>query len=148
MSDLLVPGIPDNVRVPAHLRGVKLVESDVFDIANRIKAIDPNLYIVLHEKHEHPFVVMENTADGTQHMVSRYDRLDASILEDLRRMLATPFTERFAKLTAQIDKENEDQENAWMESEKHEEFIFNMKKALRDSNIADVSPGPVYFGRK
>ena len=129
---------------PAHLKiagvkqhQVKMVESDVFNICQRIKDIDRSLYIVLHEDHERPWVVMEDCADGDQRMVSRYERLDASILDDLRYMLSVPFEKRFAELTKRIDKENEDAEKFDAESEWFEEFAWNFQRALVDANMVD-----------
>ena len=150
MSDLLIPGTPDNLRLPPHLRGVKTVEGDLYNVCNRIKEIDPNLYVVLHDGQEKPFVVMENCLDGEQRMVKRYAQLDASILEDLQRMLRIPFAKRFLEEAERVDAYNEAQENAWMESEAHEKLIFDMGRALRESNIAAGRTEPVsmYRGKK
>lgn len=141
MSDLVAVGLPDNLRVPPNLRGARMVQQDVFNICNRIKEIDPNLYVVVHEGHPEPFVVMEQGRDGNVYFVSRYDHLEADILEDLQRMLRTPFKDRFNALAKKVDAENEANENAWMESEGHERFIHDFKKALVESNISDAIQG-------
>ncbi len=148
---LITVGAPDNVKIAGvNPRALKLVESDVYNIAQRVKEIDRNLYIVVHEGHERPFVVMEHALDGAERMVSRYAELTPAILEDLRYMLAVPFEKRFAELTKKIDAENEANENAWMESEKHDRFTWEFRKALEESNMTDFMWTRVYMngGRK
>lgn len=130
------------------MRGeIKAVSGDIYNICERIKEIDRNLFIVHHEGHERPFVVMENCVDGEERMVSRYERLDASILEDLQRMLRIPFEQRMETLIKKIDAENAAKEREWEESEAHEKFIWDMKNALRDSNIASPT-SPIFFKGK
>lgn len=136
MADLHLPGTPSNMKFPPHLAGkLKMVEHDVYNICGRVKEIDPRLYIVLQEGHEKPWVVMERVEDRVE-MVSRYERLDASILDDLRRMLSIPFEHRMKELFKQVDAENKRAENAWKESETHERFMWDFRRALEESNIA------------
>lgn len=145
---LITVGAPDNIKIagvsPFALR---MVESDVHDIARRIKEIDANLYVVVHQGHERPFVVMEHALDGNERMVSRYERLDASILDDLRYMLRVPFSERFAATTKRVDAENKAQEDAWKESESHEMFMWEFRRALEESNMVDFMWGKYYMNR-
>lgn len=143
---LITVGAPENIKIAGvNPHALKMVESDVFNIAQRIKEIDPNLYVVVHEGHARPFVVMEHALDGTERMVSRYDRLDSSILDDLRYMLNVPFERRFAELTKKIDAENERQENAWMESEAHDRMTWEFQRALVDSNLSNPMWGRYYM---
>lgn len=136
---LLSPVTPDQIKV-AGTKGHKIhwVDQDVLGIVQRVKEIDPNLSIILHENHRHPFVVMEQCVDGSCRMVSRYAALDARILDDLRYMLSVPFDKRFEALTRRIDAENEAQEHKWQDSEQWDEFVWNFRQALRDANMADI----------
>jgi len=144
---LIVPGMPDNFRLPHSVRGARMVESDVFDICKRIKELDTHLYVVYQEGHDEPFVVMESCTDFTERMVKRYKTLEAHIITDLQRMLRIPFEQRIAKKMAEIDAENEAAENAYVESEQTERIIHDMRKALRDSNLADPVT-PTFFKGK
>lgn len=150
MSDLLLNGVPSNVRLPRRLRGARMMTSDVYNVCDRIKEIDPNLYVVIHENTEQPFVVMEHCTDGEERMVKRYKELTPEILTDLRRMLAIPWETRFKKLAKEVDDHNRKAENAWEESESHERFVFDMGQALKESNLAPgrVSPVHMYRGKK
>lgn len=132
------------LRAPTNIRtrkGERLlhVGSDVYNICERVKEIDTRLSIIVHEGREKPFVVIERCDDGVERMVARYAELDARILEDLRRMLAIPATERVEKLQRQIDRENA--ENDKMDPEKWERFTYEFQKALVDSNLST----PVWF---
>lgn len=131
-------GRPENMKIAGvDPNTLSVVESDVFDICNRIKEIDPHLFIVLHKGHEKPWVVCEQCLDGVERMVKRYEELTPQVLEDLRYMMAVPYEQREREAQAQIDKENAARENAWMESEKHERFMWDFRKALEESNMAD-----------
>lgn len=138
--DLHLPGTPSNMKFPPHLAGkMKMVEHDVYNICNRVKEIDPRLYVVLQEGHEKPWVVMERTFQGDSvEMVARYERLDASILDDLRRMLSIPFEQRMRELFEKVDAENKAKENEWKESESHERFMWDFRKALEESGIGNM----------
>ncbi len=143
---LITVGAPDNVKIAGvNPRALKMVESDVFNIAQRVKEIDPHLYIVIHDGHPEPFVVMEHALDGTERMVSRYAALNQQILEDLRRMINVPFEQRFAETTKRIDAENKAAEDAWMESEQHERMTWEFRKALEEANMVDFMWGKYYM---
>lgn len=146
MSITLV-GTPDNLRLPTHLKGARVVTGDVYDICKRIREVDPNLFVVAHDGHPEPFVVMEKCLDGEERVVSRYARLDASILEDLQRMLKIPWMDRFRKLAEEVDARNAERERAWEDSESHERFVWEMGKALKESNISPGLVRPVSFYR-
>lgn len=143
---ITVIGRPDNLRYSGNAK-MQLVESDVYNVCNRIKEIDPNLFVVLHEGHAEPFVVVEKCVDGEERLVKRYAELTPQILTDLRRMLSIPWEQRWKALAAEVDKHNEDMGNSWMESEGHERFVWEMRNALHESNIADITK-PVFMHRK
>lgn len=150
MSDLLLTGSPDNLRLPNYLRGARVMTSDVFSVCERIRELDPNLYVVLHEKHELPFVVMERCRDGEERLVKRYKELSSAIIDDLKRMLSVPWETRFKQRAKEVDDHNAKQESAWEESESHERLIYNLGKALKESNIATgrITPVHMFRGRK
>lgn len=144
--NITVTGRPSNLRYTGNEQ-MQLVESDVFNVCQRIKELDPNLFVVLHKGHEKPFVVVEMSRDGEERMVKRYAELTPSILHDLQRMLKIPWEQRFKQLAREVDEHNEARENAWVESEAMERFAFDMRRALRDANMADVVE-PVSMFRK
>lgn len=85
---------PDNLSLDPSVRA-SLVESDMYDICERIKEIDPNLKIVhLIDGETQSFVIMETGKDGKEYYVMKAKELDARILEKLRYLLHVPFEER------------------------------------------------------
>jgi hypothetical protein len=132
--------------VPAGSAGIQgapqMVSSDLYDIARRIKEIDPNLTLMIHKGHKQPWVVMERCADGVERFVSRYETADDRILKDLRRMLATPFLERLDALENRIAAENEAKQH--MPEETFERFAWDFHKALVDSNMVAPKWGRSY----
>jgi hypothetical protein len=109
----------------------KLVESDVFNICERIKQIDPSLYVVLQEGQVKPWIVVEQCADGEHRMVERYERLDAGILEDLQRMLRIPYMERFKAVAAAVDAHNAALLEEKANRRDMERVAWTMRRALR-----------------
>ena len=134
---LSVIGTPSNMRIAgAPNAKLRVVESDVYNVCARIKEIDPRLEVVLHEDHPEPWVVMEHCTDGVTRMVKRFPQLDASILDDLRYMLHVPFEERRRVVEAQIEKDNAEFDR--VDEEKMERMAWDMRRALRDANMADI----------
>lgn len=105
---MLVSEIPSNLRIDmsGNRRGIMVVDSDLYKIADRIKEIDPRLMIVYHDGHPEPFTIMEQCEDGVTRFVARYAELDQRILEDLRYMLHVPFEKRLAIVEREIDEKN------------------------------------------
>jgi hypothetical protein len=141
---MLLTPVPDNMRLPrgAVLGNTHVVEGDVFNICERIKDIHPDLFVVLQEGHDRPWVVMERCTDGVERMVSRYEELDARILEDLRYMLAVPFEERYRRVADRIDRENKQREQ--VSDEWIERFAWDFQRALVDANMSDPVWGRSY----
>jgi hypothetical protein len=134
---LSVIGTPSNMKIAgAPNAKLRVVESDVFNVCDRIKEIDPSLHVVLHEDHPEPWVVMEHCHDGVTRMVKRYAQLDPSILDDLRYMLHVPYTERARVVAAEVEAHNAELEK--VDEEKMERMAFDMRRALRDANMADI----------
>lgn len=75
------------------------IDTDLFDIANRLKEIDEN-YVVYRNKKLHRF---EIHANGVLQIAVPFDRLDARTLTLARETRL----ENMARLIARIDKENE-----------------------------------------
>lgn len=108
---------------------VSIVDGDLYNIAQRIKEIDPNLMIVFHDGHPEPFTIMENCADGVTRFVKRYAELDQRILDDLRYMLRVPFDERLKIADRQIQRANDALERPdddvvdWLASEMRRDLV-------------------------
>jgi hypothetical protein len=67
------------------------------------------LFVVIHEDHPEPFVVMEHADDGTDMFVLRTDRLDAKTYETLRRARFIPLHKRLAAFEKEEAKHQADQ---------------------------------------
>lgn len=130
MSDLVTPR-PSNLV----MKDPVPVESDVYNICNRIKELDSNLRVVLHEGHEKPWVVVERGPDNEERFVARYEELDARIIEHLRYIQAVPFEDRVRKLDKEVEEANA--RHGMMSDERFEEFAHDFHKALVESNLAD-----------
>jgi hypothetical protein len=134
MTAPLITPRPSNLTVPQSAAFVAF-ESDVYNICARIKEIDPNLRVVLHEGAAEPWVVLELGPDGEERYVKRYAELDARILEDLRYMLAVPFEKRIEALDKQIQENND--KRGKMSEEQMERFAYEFRKAAVESNLID-----------
>ena len=103
--------LPDRV-APSnlHLReGVRarFVESDLFDIADRLRELSDRLFLVeLTEQDDCSFVVMEMCEDGTERVVFRVKELDARVIARVREIMFVPFEHRFAAAEAAEEKHN------------------------------------------
>jgi hypothetical protein len=115
------------------------VEHDVYNIAERIRQIDSNLRLVLHEGHERPWVVLEVGPDGQERFVSRYEELDARIIDHLLYMLKVPFEERLARLDREIEAANAG--FGRMTEEQFERFARDFFDAGVKSNIINPKWG-------
>lgn len=84
-----------------HLKpGIKqrFVDSDLYDICNRIQEVHPSLYINELSKGDLAvWAIMENCEDGVQRLVYKTDCLDARVLTKVQRMLKIPLEQRFAE---------------------------------------------------
>ena len=114
MSQLLAAGRPSNLRTPG-LNAV--VESDVFDICNRVKEIDPDLTVWANDEgHKHRFTIQGIDREGNEYPILFVDELDARVIDELRRRMylqTIPFAKRWAefeKLEAQREKVRDTEE--------------------------------------
>lgn len=135
---------PENLTVREQQgKKMTMVEGDVYNICSRIKEIDPNLRIVLHEGADKPWVVLEKSVvDGEERFVSRYAELDGRILDDLRYMLAVPFEKRIQKLEHEIEANNS--KIGKMTEEQIDQMAHAFKDAAVKSNMIDPVWGRSY----
>lgn len=131
MSDLIL-NKPANITLRDGQK-LSVVSSDVYKIADRVKELDPNLRLILHEGHEKPWVVTEFGTDGVEYFVSRYEELGPHIIEHLKYMRSVPLEQRVAKLAQEADKANE-RLGHW-DGDKFEEFSYDFHKAMREANM-------------
>ena len=105
--------VPDTAR-PSNLHfaadvAVKMVDSDVYNICDRIREISDRLYIVVASRpDEYCFVIMESCDDGVDRMVYKLKELDGRVIERLREMMAVPLGERLRRLEIEEHKFNEE----------------------------------------
>lgn len=93
MSEILL-GRPSNLHVPMGTR-VDYVDSDTFNICNRLREISRDLYlVVLQGDEQHMFSVVESCPDGWEREVKRYPQLDARILREMQMFEALPLQSR------------------------------------------------------
>lgn len=108
MSDLVIPGsaAPHNLHLADNVHAA-MVEGDLYDVCNRIKEIDPSLFIVqlTDDANNCQFAVMEHCQDGMDRLVFKTQYLDQRILSKIQRMLEIPFEERFDAVCAEIDRQ-------------------------------------------
>lgn len=111
MSGFVIPGsaAPNNLRFSSNVRA-SLVESDVYNICERIREVDPSLFLVLLEQDDKAaYAVMETCRDGTDRLVCKVQELDARIVEKVERLKSIPFEVRFKAIEEQIDREEAEQ---------------------------------------
>lgn len=94
MSTLTLPR-PDNLRG----RFGQMVESDVYMIADRVREIDPSLFIYATDQPgvAKKYAICEHCVDGVERLVFATDELDARVLTHLQYLLRVPFEHRFAE---------------------------------------------------
>lgn len=140
MTNLALPR-PDNLRVPLGSRA-HLVESDVYHICERLREIDPNLYLyaldppVEFGDKTYRWSVNEFCGDGVERLVARYEELDARIIENILYLAHVPFEKRLAE-AERIEAQNEaDNKQAELE-ELYERFGGPMRHQLFHDGFAD-----------
>lgn len=104
MSNLQIPGsaAPNNLHFAADARAA-LVEKDLYDICERIKEIDPRLFIVVLDKQadpEYSFAIMEHCDDGWDRLVWRVKELDQRVLKKAEYLRKVPFERRLEEAEA------------------------------------------------
>lgn len=108
MSDLVIPGMPPNMRASDY--GAHMVEGDVYNICERISEIDPDLVIYAHGRESSAakkFAIAHVDKRGSEYLVMQTDELDARILDELQYLLKVPFEKRYAEAERR-ERENEE----------------------------------------
>lgn len=114
------------------------VEHDMFMISDRVKELDPNLFIVFHEDREElPYVIMEIGRDGNEHYVFGTDVLDGRVIEKLEYLLHVPFEYRFAEAEKEEAKAKADRE-AYEHEKLYEEVGAPMLPLLLKTGAIDT----------
>lgn len=88
---------PSNLHLSAEMRHA-YVDGDLYNICERIKEIDPRLYIVdLHKSDQFVYAIMEGECqDGFDHVIFKVRELDDRVLKRLRYLMALPLKVRLA----------------------------------------------------
>ena len=88
---------PSNLRLAPGVQA-ELVDSDMYSICDRVREIDPRLYIVaLSDEDKHSYVVMEQTPHGDM-LVTKVRELDQRIVDKLGYILSKPMSQRVREL--------------------------------------------------
>lgn len=106
---------------PASIAQVKMtskgrvveVDSDVFDVAKRLKEVDPSLGLRWSEAGEY-FVVYQEMPDGSRHLVTTSQTLTPAIVDRVREVASPDYD-----LAAEIEK-REREADAEMDQRVHE----------------------------
>lgn len=138
MPALEIPGraAPSNLRLPEGAKG-QLIDSDLYNICDRVKEIDPNLFIVvLSDDKTHSFAIMEACKDGVDRLVYKVRELDGRVLDKLRYLAAKPLNERLEQLEKEEYRLKEQEHEAEMER-LYYELGEPMKHQLVKDGFAD-----------
>lgn len=89
-----------------HLRDsvtVRMVQSDVYDIAKRMAEISRSLYAIETEEHgKVEWIIMEHCDDGVDRLVFRSKHFDGRVIKRLQELFTVDFKTRF-KLCEQAE---------------------------------------------
>lgn len=142
------PDVPISAVSNLHLaRGVTattFVEGDLYNICERIKEVDPSLYVVqLSDDARCSFAIMEDCEDGNQRLVCKCKELDQRIIDKMLYLKSVPFEKRFAEIEAEIEKEEEEREQ--YESDKlYETMGAPMLRELERTGFITRKSSPSY----
>lgn len=92
--------------------GTEVIDSDVFNICERLREISRSL-VLRYDHAQEKFIVSEVCEDGVERFVKKYDELTPQIESDMRYLLGVPFAERVKEL----ERENEKFEQQFHEDE-------------------------------
>lgn len=114
---LILPGVtPSNLKLPERFKVIPL-ESDMYNICDRIKEISPNLFIELlvdEKTGAQAWVIQENTINGPKE-VFKTEELDGRVIEHCQYLLKVPFEKRFAEAERLARKDMADYETKQMD---------------------------------
>lgn len=113
VDELILPGVsPSNVHGPGGRFRTEGVTNDLYNIAERLKELNPRLFINILEDRAQgtvAYVIMERTSRGTEEVVFKCKTLDPRVLEHVRYLMNVPFEKRFAEAEKEIDKYEADE---------------------------------------
>lgn len=118
LSSLVIAGsTPTNFRLPRGSRA-DYVTSDVYDICNRLKAIDPRLSVIQlsHVDGRKAYAISDQGPDGVERLVFRVgpgceiDELDARVITKIEWIRRIDVKDRQAQLEKELAKEKADRE--------------------------------------
>ena len=104
MTSIDIPGsaAPNNLHFGVDVRAT-IVDGDLYDICERIKEVDPRLFIVVLDTksdEDYSFAIMEHCDDGWDRLVWRVKELDQRVLTKAERLRAIPFEHRLEEAEA------------------------------------------------
>lgn len=104
MSNLQIPGsaAPNNLHFASDVRAT-IIDGDLYNICERIKEVDPRLFIVVLDKQdndEYSFAIMEHCDDGWDRLVWRVKELDQRVLKKAEYLRKVPFERRLEEAEA------------------------------------------------
>lgn len=108
---------PHNLSLPADAKATPL-DSDLYNICERIAEISPRLRVVLLEHaatDTYAYAIMEDCDDGECRLVFKCKELDGRVIAKLQRMMSIPFAQRFAEAEAECFKFEQEEHEKSME---------------------------------
>lgn len=135
MPSLTVAGIPSNIILPEGSKA-QFVESDLYDICERIRELDENLRVVVleHVDGRAVFAITEIDRQGNVNLVMRIgpgckiDALDGRVIDHLNWIRAIPADVRAAQIEKEIAAER-----AYADEQKAEKLYEDMGQTLYDN---------------
>lgn len=134
---LLMP-VPTNLRLPEGSQSY-MVESDLYDICDRIRELHPALFIVLHQvpDREPYYTVMEHCADNVDRVtIPRVKELDGRVLERIRYFLNVPIEKRLAEFEREEDEAKRSDKERELD-ELHETLGLPMQHQMKRDGFSD-----------
>lgn len=135
-----IPGTaaPNNLHFGVDVRAT-IVDGDLYNICERIKEVDPRLFIVVLDKKsddDYSFAIMEHCDDGWDRLVWRVKELDQRVLTKAERLRKIPFERRMEEAEAmEARMKAEDEADAF--NELYERLGAPMRRELANTGFID-----------
>lgn len=113
MQKLILPDrtAPTNLRLRSTAR-VRYIDNDLYDIASRIKALHPSLYILeASEGDQCVWIIMESCQDGVERLVFKVEELDGRVIRRLNEIMSMDLHQRIDKLEKLAYKAEQDRQD-------------------------------------
>ncbi len=116
-TPLVINGVPSNIRLPEGSRATH-VDSDLYAISDRLRELDPSLFINLleHTDGRAVWAVCETDRAGRASLIFRVgagcevEVLDGRVIEKINYIRRVPAAERMARLERELAREREARE--------------------------------------